>query len=103
MKPLRDEDIADPILYRLYWSLILGDILHKLGYDATKENKMILHDFHKRILEYDSIAGKTQEGVSKFIFEVGVLWSWMGIFFRTKSSQPMDIEQRPLREVWEHL
>ena len=62
-------DIADPILYRLYWSLMLNDILHKQGLDATKENKEMLHDFHKQILGYETLAGRTQEVMSRFIFE----------------------------------
>jgi hypothetical protein len=96
-------DIADPILYRLYWSLMLNDILHKQGFDATKENKEKLHDFHKRILGYETISARTQDVVSRFIFEVCCYWSVeKGIFVRTSRNQPYDIEQRSLAEVW-HL
>ena len=100
------DELADPHLYRLYWKLMLEDILDKLGketdciFPPTKENKLILHDFHKRILGYETIAGRSQEVVSRFLFEVGVLWSVeMGIFVRTSTMQPFDIENRPLSEI----
>jgi hypothetical protein len=97
-------DIADPILYRLYWSLMLNDILHKQGFDATKENKEELHEFHKKELGYDTIAGRTQEIVSQFLFEVCCYWAVeKGIFVRTSKDQPYDIEQLPLSQVWNLL
>ena len=97
-------DIADPILYRVYWKLMLGDVLFKLGFDATKTNKQILHDFHKRVLGYETISGRSQEVVSRFLFEVSVFWSVeKGMFIRTSSKQPYDIEHRPLSEVWKLL
>ena len=96
-------DIADPHLYRLYWSLMLNDILHKQGFDATKANKKQLHDFHKQILGYETIAGRTQEVVSRFLFEVGVYWATeKGIFVRTSKDQPYDIENMQLHDIW-HL
>lgn len=104
-----NDEPADPHLYRLYWKLMLEDILDKLGQETgcifppTKENKLILHDFHKRILGYETIAGRSQEVVSRFLFEVGVFWSVeMGIFVRTSTIQPPDIENRPFSEI-KHL
>ena len=64
------ERIADPILYRLYWGVQMPDILHKLGFDATEKNKKILHEFHKRVLNYKTIAGESRSIVSLFLFEV---------------------------------
>jgi hypothetical protein len=96
-------EIADPILYRTYFGLLLEDVLHKLGYDATPQNKKILHDFHKRVLGYDTIAGRTHEVVSRFIFECSVLWCERGIFARTSGKQEWGIEERPLSEIWDQL
>ncbi len=97
-------DIADPHLYKLYWSLMLNDICHKQGIDATKKNKEAIHEFHKRVLGYETIAGRTQDVVSRFLFEVCVYWSVeKGIFVRTNSNQPYDIERLPLSEVWSVL
>jgi hypothetical protein len=79
------------------------DILHKLGYDATQKNKKILHDFHKRVLEYKSIAGMEQISLSKFLLEVGVYWAERGIFVRTKAIQPIGMEELPLSEIWDLL
>ena len=98
----RDE-IADPILYRTYFSLMMGDILHKLGVSPTLKNKERLHEFHKRILEVKSTAGMTHEQMSKFLFDVCVYWvTERGFFIRTNRYQPYDIEDRPLSTVW-HL
>jgi hypothetical protein len=93
-------DKADHILYRTYWSLMLSDILHKLGYDATERNKEILHDFHKRILDYKTIADETQEIVSTFLFEVVCFWSQRGIFVRTNANQEIGIEEKELKDIW---
>ena len=99
-----DDDIADPILYRTYYSLVMGDILHQIGFDATKENKRILHDFHKRILGYKSIAGMTYGRASKFILEVVNFWqSEFGIFIRTSGRQPIDMRDMPLSKCWNLL
>lgn len=94
------EDIADPILYRVYFSLMIPDILHELGFDATKENKAILHEFHKRILNYKTIAGMPQSIVSMFLQEVTIFWaSEFGIFVRTSGKQEKGIEWLPLKKV----
>jgi len=98
------DDIADPILYRTYWSLMLSDILHQQGKDATKKNKDELHEFHKTLLGYDSIAGKPHEIVSLFLFEVAVYWAVEhGIFVRTSGKQPIGIERMDLKDVWKLL
>jgi len=103
VKQTKDEP-ADPILYRLYWSLMLSDILHKQGMDATKKNKEDLHEFHKELLGYRTISGRSQEVLSRFIFEVCCYWSVeRGIFVRTSRKQMADIEHRPLSEVWNLL
>jgi len=104
MKSSVQSDIADPFLFRLYWGLMLSDVLYKLGFTPTKANKEKLHDFHKRVLGYETISGRSQEVVSRFLFEVSVFWSVeMGMFIRTSSKQPYDIEHRPLSEVWKLL
>lgn len=81
---------------------MLPDIAHKLGLDATPYVKQRLHEIHKKYLKYDSIAGKSQEYVGKFLFEVGCLWACHGLFVRTKEEQPMNIENLPLHDIW-HL
>jgi len=97
-------DIADPISYRIYWSIMMNDILHKLDFDATKENKMILHEFHKRILGYKTIAGKPQELVSGFLLNVIVFWeSEFGFFIRTSRKQYLGMEDKSLKETWNLL
>jgi hypothetical protein len=99
-----EAEIADPILYRLYFSLVLGDILFKLGYSPTKKNKELLHDFHKRIFGYKTISGQPHEAVSHFIFECCVFWaSEFGFFIRTSKKQPYDIESLPLEQCWDYL
>lgn len=98
----KDEPVADPKLYRTYWDLMMLDILYKLGFSPTKRNKEILHEFHKRVLGYNTIAGRRQDVVSRFLFDVGVFWSMYGIFVRTSKKQPWDIEFRPLSEI-KHL
>jgi hypothetical protein len=96
-------DIADPILYRTYWSIMLRDILYHLGFDTTKKNKDILHEFHKRVLHYDTIAGRSQNIVSVFLLEVIIFWGERGIFVRTNRKQDLGIEEKPLAEVWSKL
>ena len=98
-----NKDIADPILYRLYWSLMTRDILYKLGYDTTKKNKEILHAFHKRILGYETIAGRSDEVVKRFLYEVAIFWAERGIFVRMNGRQEVGIEDRPLSEIWNKL
>lgn len=93
----------EALLYRTYWKLVLGDILHGLGHDATKDNKVILHDFHKRILQYKTIAGLPYERLSKFILEVTIFWGERGLFVRTKANQPLDMTDRALKDMWKYL
>lgn len=98
---LRDDDIADPILYRTYWFLVCGDILDFLGFSHNKENKLILHEFHKRITGYKSIAGRSQRTVSNFILEVVIFWqSEFGFFVRTSQKQTKDLMDKELKSVW---
>jgi hypothetical protein len=103
MKFSARSDIADPVLYRTYWKLCLGDILLHLGHPATKENKELLHSFHKRVLGYDSTASKSQDVMSRFILDVTILWAEQGIFVRTSGKQPLGIEMMELSEVWNKL
>ena len=104
MKYLPPNDSAEAILYRTYWSLILSDILFHLGYEATAANKELLHAFHKRVLLYDSTAGRTQEVMSRFIQDVCIFWAVeYGIFVRTSRRQPLHLEMLPLSEIWDIL
>jgi hypothetical protein len=96
-------DISDPILYRLYWSIILRDVLYNLGYDATRLNKSILHSFHKRVLKYNTTAGQSREIYSRFISEVLLLWAERGFFIRTKRDQPINIVDMELSKCWNLL
>ena len=96
-------DSADHILYRVYYSLMAGDILHHLGYDATAKNKEILHKFHKRVLGYKTISALTQEQLSVFLFSVCVFWAERGIFVRTNSRQPWGLQDMELAELWDVL
>ena len=83
--------------------MMLSDALHKLGYDATQENKKIMHDFHKRVLGYKSIADASNETVGHFLRDVSVFWAERGVFIRTKASQPWGMEDMPLSELWDLL
>ncbi len=102
MKSSIKNDIADPVLYRLYFGFILPDIAHKLGLDATPYVKQRLHEIHKKALGYETIAGRTHEVVSRFLFEVCATWAMEGMFVRTKEEQPLDIQDRELKNIW-HL
>lgn len=93
-------DIADPILYRLYFGFMLPSICKSKGLPVTDYVKKRLHDIHKKALKYDSIAGKPHETVSLFLFEVCALWACFGIFVRTKEEQPIGIENMDLHDVW---
>jgi hypothetical protein len=97
------DDLADPILYRTYFKIMLPDILIKNGWEVTQENKERLHERHKKILGYESIAGKSHEFVSFFLFEVCVWWAVeKGLFVRTSRKQmeyPHNIEDRSFLEV----
>lgn len=93
MKSLQPNSNADPLLYRTYWRLCLEDVLHYLGFDPTPSNKHVLHEFHKRVLGYNSTAGRSQEAMSRFISEVTIFWAVeKGIFVRTSRRQPLGIE-----------
>jgi len=93
MKSTVSNDIADHKLYRLYWKIMLEDILAKLGYEPTKENKEILHEFHKRVIAYTTIAGQSQEVVSMFLFQVTVFWATeKGFFIRSSRKQDYNME-----------
>ena len=100
---LKQNDRANPVLYRLYYSIIMRDILYKLGFDSTKQNKEILHDFHKRVLKYKSIAGLSHEGMSLFINRVLLYWAEKGLFIRNKQGQPINIQDMDLQQAWELL
>ena len=102
MSVIRD-DIADPVLYRLYFGFMLPDIAHKIGLDATPYVKQRLHEIHKKHLKYPTTAGVTHKTMSQFLFEVGALWACFGLFVRTKEEQPLNIEDLPLRDVWKYL
>jgi hypothetical protein len=95
------DEIADHILYRTYHALMMPDILHHLGFDATAKNKDILHKFHKHVLGYKSIAGLTQDQLSVFLFAVCVFWADRGIFVRTKRTQPWGIERMGFSDIIE--
>lgn len=91
---------ADHLYYRVYWKLMLEDLCHKLDMDATKENKERLHEFHKKILGYETIAGKSRDYVSLFLFEVALYWAQeRGIFVRTNRHQPTDIQYRSFFDI----
>ena len=96
-------DKADHLLYRTYYSLMASDILHKLGFDATQENKKTLHEFHKRVLGYKSIADVSHETISHFLRDVGIFWAERGIFVRSRATQPWGLEDMPLSELWDVL
>jgi len=102
MRYVRD-DIADPILYRLYFGLMLPSIAHQVGLDATPYVKERLHEIHKKHLKYITTAGVTQEVMSRFLFEVCALWACFGIFVQTREDQPRNILDLPLSECWQYL
>jgi len=87
-----NEDIADPILYRTYYSLMMGDICRARGLPPTKYVKERLHEIHKKVLKYNTIAGRSQKTVGTFLFEVCALWACYGVFVRTRKDQPVGIE-----------
>lgn len=90
----------DSEFYRLYWKLCLEDILAHLGAENTKENKKLLHNFHKRVLGYDSTSGRSSKVLSRFLNDVIILWAEQGIFVRTSGRQPKGIEDMDLCDVW---
>ena len=104
MKSSIASDVCDPILYKLYWGLMLEDILFHLKQEITPQAKELLHDFHKRVLGYQTISGQKQEVVSNFIRDVCIFWSVeQGIFVRTSKKQPLFIELMELSDVWDKL
>lgn len=104
MKYSAEGEICDPVLYKLYWSLMLEDILFHLKAEVTPQAKELLHEFHKRVLGYSTISGRKKEVVSRFITEVAIFWSVeQGIFVRTSKKQPLFIEMMDLADVWDKL
>ena len=96
-------DRANPVLYRLYYSIIMADILYKLGFTPTKANKETLHTFHKEVLGYESIAGLSHDALSMFINRVLLYWAEKGMFIRNRQGQPYDIEDKELAKIWDLL
>ena len=78
---------------------MLSDILHKQGLDATEENKKHLHEKHKEIFGVKSIAGMSQDRLSRFLLEVIIHWGERGIFVRTSKKQPWGIEDKALSDI----
>jgi hypothetical protein len=103
MKSQAKNNIADPIIYRLYWSIVCRDILNHLGYDSTRKNKNILHEFHKRVLGYETTAGQSQEIMSTFVAEVLLYWAEKGWFIRNNRKQDLGIENEELSKIWDKL
>jgi hypothetical protein len=103
MKSQAKYDIANPILYRLYFGFMMNDLCRQLEIEPTPYTKERLHDIHKKHLNYPTTAGVSHDRMSKFLFEVGALWACFGIFVRTKEEQPLDLLDKPLSECWEWL
>ena len=97
------QDRDTVILYKVYWGLVCSDALHKLGFDATEENKKILHNHHKKMLGYKTIADLTFEALSMFIMLVSIYWAERGIFVRTSGRQPWGMEDMALKDLWDVL
>jgi len=98
-----NDDIANPVLYRLYWGFMLSDICRNKALPPTNMVKERLHEIHKKYLKYNTIAGQSQRVVSQFLFEVCALWACHGVFVRTKEEQPIGIEWMELAEIWDLL
>lgn len=81
----------------------MEDALHKLGHDATEENKIILHRFHKEVLGCKSIAGMSHDKLSEFLLNVSIYWAERGIFIRTSGKQEWGMEDQPLSKLWDKL
>ena len=94
-------DIANPVLYRLYWGFMLPDICRNKGLPPTNMVKERLHEIHKKYLKYNTIAGQSQRVVSQFLFEVCALWACYGVFVRTNEDQPIGIEKMNLYDTIE--
>ena len=83
---------------------MMNDIITKLGYEPTMEAKMLVHNFHKRILGYKTIAGLSYEALSHFLLLVVAYWSSEhGFFIRTNKKQPEFIEWMPLKNCYNLL
>jgi hypothetical protein len=83
---------------------MLKDALEYWEQPITEENKLILHEFHKRILGYTGISGRSREIVSQFMFEVTCYYAVEhGVFIRTSKKQMRGIEWMPLAKVWKFL
>jgi hypothetical protein len=101
---LKDEDIADPKLYRAYWSLILGDLCRQLYIPHTEKIKLQLHKEFKDYLGYISTAGMSSEEYKLFLFQVLATCSVeLGLFVRSSKKQPIGIADYNLEDCWEFL
>jgi len=103
MRRTEQNNTANPALYRLYWGFMLPDICRSKGLPHTDYVKERLHEIHKKALKYETIAGRSQEVVSLFLFEVCALWACYGVFVRTKETQPIGIEWMDLHDIWDLL
>jgi hypothetical protein len=95
----RDEDIADPFLYKVYWKLMMEDICKHIQLPPTARVKSLLHEMHKQALNYTTIAGKSNKAVSLFLFEVAAEYAINGIFVRTSRKQPFGIEKMAFTDI----
>jgi len=98
-----NEDIANPVLYRLYFGFMLPDICRNKGLPPTPYVKERLHEIHKKALKYNTIAGRSQKTVGQFLMEVCALWACFGVFVRTREDQPIGIENYDLADIWDLL
>ena len=92
-------DIADPLLYKVYWKLMLEDVCRHVQLPPTSYVKHSLHEIHKKTLSYSSIAGKSNKMVSQFLFEVAAEYAINGIFIRTSRKQPFGIEKMAFTDI----
>jgi len=99
MKHSQANNNADTLLYKVYWKLYLGDILYHLGFEPTDEARRLVHEFHKKMLGYSSIAGRSQEVVQRFLAEVLIFWAEQGIFVRSSGKQPLGIHELGLSDL----
>jgi hypothetical protein len=98
-----ENELADPILYRLYFGFMLPDLCRQLGLEPIPYVKERLHEIHKKYLKYPTTHRVSHTKMSLFLYEVCALWSCFGIFVRTKEEQPIDILDKPLSECWKYL
>ena len=83
---------TDPFFYRVYYRVMLPDLLKKLNAEVTPKNKGIIHDFNKRVLGYKSIAGLSEEVLRLFMYEVAVWWATERGIFICVSKKQLDYE-----------